>query len=262
MIDEDDIPTSRKNRWRLIFDRFRAQFFSNIGISEHLFSCRQRLPKSRVSRTTSFTVGGAEGYMTSGAHDDGQAAEQLLRALLREFFHPLVRLRDTVPGYAVSLVKAGVALEGTPAGPVRPPLVDATPEQVAEPEERLSVRNQIKFLDAAATALNDDFLGFNLARDHDPREIGLLYYVMASSQTLGDALKRIARYSRITNEAVVFRYQEGNLYQSSVSLTRWGFPNQLQNDSRWRTEGRLPWGLPLRCGGTIPAGSFVAWRRE
>src|SRR4029453_19085949 len=53
-----------------------------------------------------------------------------------------------------------------------------------------------------------------------------------------------------------------NLYQSSVSLTRWGFPNQLQNDSRWRTEGRLPWGLPLRCGGTIPAGSFVAWRRE
>src|SRR5690606_28070241 len=27
---------------------------------------RKRLPKSRVSRTTSFTVGGAEGYMTSG----------------------------------------------------------------------------------------------------------------------------------------------------------------------------------------------------
>ena len=38
-------------------------------------------------------------------------------------------------------------------------------------------------------------------RDFDPREIGLLYYVMASSQTLGDALKRIARYSHITNEA-------------------------------------------------------------
>ncbi len=33
---------------------------------------RKRLPKSRISRTTSFTVGGAEGYMTSGAHDDGE----------------------------------------------------------------------------------------------------------------------------------------------------------------------------------------------
>jgi AraC-like DNA-binding protein len=38
----------------------------------------------------------------------------------------------------------------------------------------------------------------------------LLHYVMASSQTLGDGLKRVARYSQITNEAVVVRYQEGN----------------------------------------------------
>ena len=49
--------------------------------------------------------------------------EELANALLREFFHPLVRLRDTVPGYAVSLVKAGVTFEGIPAGPVRPPLI-------------------------------------------------------------------------------------------------------------------------------------------
>jgi AraC-like DNA-binding protein len=85
-----------------------------------------------------------------------------------------------------------------------------TPEVIADPEERLSVRSQIKFLDEAAIALKDDCLGFTLARDHDPRQIGLLYYVMASSQTLGDGLKRVARYSQITNEAVVVRYQEGN----------------------------------------------------
>ncbi|WP_300462593.1 vitamin B12-dependent ribonucleotide reductase [uncultured Nocardioides sp.] len=40
---------------------------------------RKRLPKSRVSRTTSFTVGGAEGYMTSGAHDDGELGEIFLK---------------------------------------------------------------------------------------------------------------------------------------------------------------------------------------
>ncbi|MGA8847230.1 MAG: vitamin B12-dependent ribonucleotide reductase, partial [Nocardioides sp.] len=40
---------------------------------------RKRLPKSRASRTTSFTVGGAEGYMTSGAHDDGQLGEVFLK---------------------------------------------------------------------------------------------------------------------------------------------------------------------------------------
>lgn len=40
---------------------------------------RKRLPKSRVSRTTSFTVGGAEGYMTSGAHEDGSLGEVFLK---------------------------------------------------------------------------------------------------------------------------------------------------------------------------------------
>ncbi len=40
---------------------------------------RVRLPKSRSSRTTSFTVGGAEGYMTAGAYDDGQLGEVFLK---------------------------------------------------------------------------------------------------------------------------------------------------------------------------------------
>ncbi|CAA0111431.1 putative 5-dehydro-4-deoxyglucarate dehydratase [Mycolicibacterium vanbaalenii] len=56
----------------------------------------------------------------------------LADALLRAFFHPLVRLRDTVPGYAVSLVKAGVTMAGIPAGPVRPPLVMPTPEDLTQ----------------------------------------------------------------------------------------------------------------------------------
>ncbi|MGP4055700.1 5-dehydro-4-deoxyglucarate dehydratase [Mycobacterium sp. 4D054] len=58
--------------------------------------------------------------------------EQLADALLNAFFIPLVRLRDTVPGYAVSLVKAGVTMEGVPAGPVRPPLVMPSTDDVAE----------------------------------------------------------------------------------------------------------------------------------
>ncbi|HEX8780727.1 MAG TPA: vitamin B12-dependent ribonucleotide reductase, partial [Nocardioides sp.] len=40
---------------------------------------RKRLPKSRQSRTTSFTVGGAEGYMISGAHEDGTLGEIFLK---------------------------------------------------------------------------------------------------------------------------------------------------------------------------------------
>src|SRR5262249_1226199 len=87
--------------------------------------------------------------------------------------------------------------------------VGLPPELIAA-EDRLRVRNQVALLDEAAIALKDDCLGFTLARDFDPREIGLLYYVMASSQTLGEALKRLARYSKVTNEALVFGYREGN----------------------------------------------------
>jgi ribonucleoside-diphosphate reductase alpha chain len=40
---------------------------------------RKRLPKSRPSRTTSFSVGGAEGYMTSGSYPDDGLGEVFLK---------------------------------------------------------------------------------------------------------------------------------------------------------------------------------------
>jgi AraC-like DNA-binding protein len=119
------------------------------------------------------------------------------------------------------LTRLAIARLKSAGVPVAPVLRRAglTPEQIAEPEERLSVRSQIALLDEAAIALKDDCIGFTLARDFDSREIGLLYYVMASSQTLGDALKRIARYSKVTNEALVFGYQEGNRLVLSLSYS-------------------------------------------
>ncbi|MFD9980467.1 5-dehydro-4-deoxyglucarate dehydratase [Streptomyces massasporeus] len=61
------------------------------------------------------------------AEDD----DALISRLLDEFYGPLVALRDEVPGYAVSLVKAGVTLRGLDVGGVRAPLLDPTPEHVA-----------------------------------------------------------------------------------------------------------------------------------
>ena len=58
----------------------------------------------------------------------GDAA--LVERFIGEFFGPLVALRDTVPGYAVSLIKAGVRLSGIDVGGVRAPLVDPSPEDI------------------------------------------------------------------------------------------------------------------------------------
>src|SRR6478609_3988629 len=130
----------------------------------------------------------------------------------------------SIPTARGGLSRLAIARLQSAGIPVMPLLkrVGLTPEVIADPEERLSVRSQVALLDEAAIALNDDCLGFALARDFDPRELGLLYYVMASSQTLGDALKRVARYSQTTNEALVVGYREGN--RLIISLGYSGVP--------------------------------------
>ncbi|MFF1722216.1 5-dehydro-4-deoxyglucarate dehydratase [Streptomyces sviceus] len=59
--------------------------------------------------------------------DDGTVEK-----LLRDFYVPLVELRDRVPGYAVSLVKAAARLRGRPVGPVRAPLTDPSDADLAD----------------------------------------------------------------------------------------------------------------------------------
>jgi 5-dehydro-4-deoxyglucarate dehydratase len=56
--------------------------------------------------------------------------EDLRNRLLREFYVPLVALRDETPGFGVSLIKAGCRLRGLEVGGVRAPLVDPSPEQL------------------------------------------------------------------------------------------------------------------------------------
>lgn len=79
------------------------------------------------------------------------------------------------------------------------------PELVDDPAARLEARAQIKFLDLAARELGDDLFGFHLAQSFDVREIGLVYYVMASSEQLADALQNAVRYCEIVNEGVRLR---------------------------------------------------------
>jgi hypothetical protein len=69
--------------------------------------------------------------------------------------------------------------------------------------------SQIEFLDLASKTLRDEYLGLSLAEQVDLRELGMLYYVAASSQRLGDALKRIERYVQVANEALIVRIGKG-----------------------------------------------------
>jgi AraC-like DNA-binding protein len=118
---------------------------------------------------------------------------------------------------------------------VAPLMVKAgvTRRQVEDDSVRIAVRGQIKFVELVADALHDDFLGFHLARDCDLREIGLLYYVLNSSNLLGDALSRAERYSSIVNEAVCLRVRSsGNdlaLISTFVGIKRLSDRHQIES---------------------------------
>lgn len=77
--------------------------------------------------------------------------------------------------------------------------------QLEDPRMRVNARDQIAFLNLAAEVLKDDLLGFHLAQAIELREIGLIYYAMASSATLLEALQRAARYTVLLNEGVALQ---------------------------------------------------------
>ncbi|WP_439370204.1 AraC family transcriptional regulator [Bradyrhizobium sp. PMVTL-01] len=78
-------------------------------------------------------------------------------------------------------------------------------EDIENPKRRIDASAQIKLLELAAKELQDDSFGFHLAQGFELGEIGLLYYVMASSERLVDALRTGERYCAINNEGVRLR---------------------------------------------------------
>ena len=83
-----------------------------------------------------------------------------------------------------------------------------TLKQLKEPGFRIPVGSQITFLNLIAARLDDEFLGYHLATGIDLRDLGLLYYVLASSDTLGEAMKRGQRYCSLQNEGVLMKYRD------------------------------------------------------
>jgi AraC-like DNA-binding protein len=103
--------------------------------------------------------------------------------------------------------------------------------ELNNPSARITVSKQVKFLNLTAAALDDTFLGIHLAQRIDLRELGLLYYVQASSALLRDALRSLARYSKIHNEGVHIGYREGSditITFEYVGVARHGDRHQIE----------------------------------
>jgi AraC-like DNA-binding protein len=93
-------------------------------------------------------------------------------------------------------------------------------EAMLDERKRISIASQIEFLGEASRALNDEWLGLTLAKQLDLREIGMLYYVAASSRLFGEALRRVVRYARVVSEALELRIdQRGATLDLAISYS-------------------------------------------
>lgn len=103
---------------------------------------------SYSSAVHSFAPDLAHGFARALASGD----DVLVDALLAAFLLPLADLRDKVPGYAVSLVKAAAVREGLAVGRVRPPLVEAEEEHVDELVRLIAAGRAVLAASAAGTS--------------------------------------------------------------------------------------------------------------
>ena len=90
-----------------------AQAFRGAGVDTYSSAVFNFVPETALAFYAAFSNG-----------DDATC-----NALLRDFYYPFARIRDRKAGYAVSAIKAGVALRGLHTGSVRTPLTDLTEEE-------------------------------------------------------------------------------------------------------------------------------------
>jgi AraC-like DNA-binding protein len=108
---------------------------------------------------------------------------------------------------------------------------ELTKQQVEDVDARLNVQGQITFLNLAAGALQDKYLGFHLGQVAELRNLGLLFYVAASSENLGEVLRRVARYVSIVNESVSLKCLEGREFRiifNYVGVARHLYRHQIE----------------------------------
>jgi AraC-like DNA-binding protein len=107
----------------------------------------------------------------------------------------------TANGVATRLAISQLKVAKIDPGPLLAKAGISRPKLAEEPR-RVGAQSQLRFLEIAAEALDNSVLGFQLAQKIDLREVGILYYVMAASHNLGEAIRNLVRYLTVGNESL------------------------------------------------------------
>jgi Arabinose-binding domain of AraC transcription regulator, N-term len=103
--------------------------------------------------------------------------------------------------------------------------------QIEDTGAHVAADGQVTLLNLAADALDDDLVGFHLAEEFELRLVDLLYFVLASSATLGEGLAQIERYNSIANESMVLSWEQGKELK-----VRFGYAGIARHSDRHQME--------------------------
>ena len=142
----------------------------------------------------------------------------------------------TATGFAVKCAMATLRKHGGAAGPLLH-RAGLSERGFDDPQHRVTAAAQGEFLEYAAEAMNDTVFGLHLAEQANPREAGLLFYVVSAARNLGEALSLFARYCRIVNESVrlkLTRQSDGVIVDAELF---WDFAPSDQAERRVSIRG-------------------------
>ena len=96
--------------------------------------------------------------------------------------------------------------------------------------QRVSAIGQCKFLEYAAEAMDDSVFGLHLAKQIDPRDVGIYFYASSAARDVGEALALFSRYCRIVNEAfrVTQRSADSAIVFEYVGLPRYAARHNME----------------------------------
>ena len=110
---------------------------------------------------------------------------------------------------------------------------------LADPEARVPLSLQVALLHLIAKGVSDPGFGVRAGATLDIRETGVLGYIMSYSATLGDALQRLVRYSRVLTEA----------FELSVAASH----DRVAVSLSHAVGAELPFGIDYRLAGVLAA---------
>ena len=98
---------------------------------------------------------------------------------------------------------------------------DLREAELRDPDSRIKLRKTMEVWRQIFETFSEPDLGVRLGEQMRVRDVGLVGYLMLNSSTLGVALERLARFSRILDDAYPFSVEiRGNLAICSIRKSR------------------------------------------